>query len=145
MSIKVTFQNPRTGELRQVKVGFSWTLLLFATILGIPLFMRKLHGLGFVAVGLWLANIVLPEMVYGRDAKTLVAVAMFIVLIVFGIWIGMKGNELTGKKLLDLGWQLANPDSLEANYARQRWQLMPVTSHAETAQPSARSIDNVRF
>jgi hypothetical protein len=48
MAINVAFQNPTTGEIKSVKVGWSWLLLFLSGVFGIPLFMRKLTMWGFV-------------------------------------------------------------------------------------------------
>lgn len=44
----ITFKNELTGEMKQVKIGFSWILFFFPGFFGIPLFMRKLTGWGIV-------------------------------------------------------------------------------------------------
>jgi hypothetical protein len=42
--IKVTMKNPKTGESKEIKVGWSWILFLFSCFLGLPLFLRKLSS-----------------------------------------------------------------------------------------------------
>lgn len=53
MAVRAAFRNPRTGELREVKVGWSWTLFFFSGLFGLPLFLRGLHVWGalFLAYG----------------------------------------------------------------------------------------------
>ena len=46
--MKVQLKNTTTGEVVQIKVGWSWTLFFFSPFLGIPLFLRKLHVWGGV-------------------------------------------------------------------------------------------------
>ena len=46
--MQVVMKNPRTGQLRDVKIGWSWTLFLFSHFFGLPLFLRKLNMWGCV-------------------------------------------------------------------------------------------------
>jgi hypothetical protein len=117
--MKVVMKNPRTGELRQVKVGWSWVLFLFSAFLGIPLFLRRLYLLGALMVAV---NI--PSSILSNSATEQNPMGAFIGLGVqaaFLAYLGMKGNELTAKSLLDKGWIFAKPESLEAQYAASRW------------------------
>lgn len=135
MAIKVTFQHPKTGELKQVKIGFSWTLFFFATVLGIPLFMRKLTGLGFLALIICLANAILPELDADRDVRRLVSILTFNAAFGMNVWVAITGNEKTAKRLLERGWVFAHPHSPEAKLARQKWRL-PELSAAAPAAPA---------
>lgn len=136
MAIKVTFQHPKTGDLKQVKVGISWALFFFATALGIPLFMRKLVGLGFLALAICLVNAIVPELEADRDIKRLLSILTLNAAFGMNVWMAITGNEKTAKRLLERGWVLANPQSPEANLARQKWKLpnLPVSSAAASAQ-----------
>jgi hypothetical protein len=53
--MRVMLKNEKSGELKEVKVGWSWVLFLFSGFLGIPLFLRRLNGLGLVFLVLWAA------------------------------------------------------------------------------------------
>jgi len=44
----ITLVNHRTDELKNIKVGFSWVLFLFSSMLDIPLFLRRLHVWGAI-------------------------------------------------------------------------------------------------
>ncbi|ABS67503.1 conserved hypothetical membrane protein [Xanthobacter versatilis] len=133
--MNVVMKNPRTGELKAVKVGFSWILFLFSSVFGLPLFLRKLYMLGgFMAGWRVLAILVslLPIDPAMRDALTM---TIFVGDIGLMIWLGLKGNELTAKNLLDHGWIFAKPESLEAQYAMSRWKIeLPA---AQAPQPAA--------
>ena len=48
--MKVAMKNPKTGEVKEVKVGWSWTLFLFSCFFGLPLFLRKLNLWGGICV-----------------------------------------------------------------------------------------------
>ena len=37
------------------------------------------------------------------------------------IWLGIKGNEMTAKNYLELGWNFTNPDSDEGIFAKGKW------------------------
>ena len=52
--MKVAMTNPKTGEVREVKVGWSWILFLFSGFFGLPLFLRKLHVWGGIFLIIWL-------------------------------------------------------------------------------------------
>lgn len=137
MAIRVTFQHPKTGELKQIKVGFSWTLFFFATALGIPLFIRKLTGLGFLALIICLANAILPELDADRDVRRLLSVLTFNAAFGMNAWMAITGNEKTAKRLLEGGWVFAHPQSPEANLARQKWRLPEHPSVAPAASAQA--------
>ena len=55
--VNVTFRNPKTGELKQVKVGWSWILFLFSGLFGLPLFLRRLQMWGWLFFALWAVNL----------------------------------------------------------------------------------------
>ena len=55
----VSMKNPKIGEIKEVKVGFSWILFLFSGFFGLPLFLRKLYVWGGVFLALWVVNVIL--------------------------------------------------------------------------------------
>ncbi|WP_034627626.1 hypothetical protein [Desulfocurvibacter africanus] len=113
----VQFKNPRTGELKQVKIGWSWTLFFFSGFLGIPLFMRKLTTWGALMAGLWFLNMVTS--IYEPDA-----VAIFTLLFIgFAGFFGAKGNEMTAKNYLDNGWEIVDPSSDFVKMAKLKWKM----------------------
>jgi hypothetical protein len=119
--MQVALVNLKTGELKQVKIGWSWTLFFFSGVFGLPLFLRKLHVWGFVFLALWIVNLLGPFI--AGDGAVGVSSLMFFVLAGLEIWIAIKGNEMTAKNLLELGWSFADPLSEAARYARAKWGL----------------------
>ncbi|MFZ3033752.1 MAG: hypothetical protein WA138_07055, partial [Parvibaculum sp.] len=57
MAIHATFKNSKTGELKQVKIGWSWTLFFFSSLFGLPLFLRRLYVWGAVELILWVVYV----------------------------------------------------------------------------------------
>ncbi len=121
--MKVLIKNPKTGELKSVKIGWSWTLFLFSSVFGIPLFLRKLYVLGTIMV-LWRFFVIFANAVDPSDQHPSTAgVIALLTEIVIVVWLGVKGNEYTAKNYLERGWVFARPDSLEAQYAMSRWNI----------------------
>ena len=104
----IPFKNPKTGEIKKIELGFSWTLFAFS-FCGIPLFVRKLNVWGAVFIFLWFLNFLIPNLIVA-----LVSVGL-------QIWVAFKGNELTAKNYLEHGWEFAEPDSELTKMAKQRW------------------------
>lgn len=119
--MKVALKNPKTGELKAVKIGFSWVLVLFSGVFGLPLFLRQLYGLGaFMAA--WRVFVILISIIpMSADAREGLVPLLFVVDVGLVVWLGLKGNEYTGKNLLNRGGVFAKPDSLEAQFAASRW------------------------
>ncbi len=44
-----------------------------------------------------------------------------LVFIGLQIWLGIKGNEMTAKNYLELGWHFTNPNSDEVKFAKGKW------------------------
>lgn len=112
---------PGRGELKEVKVGFSWTLLFLSPIFGIPLFMRGLSQWGqamFV-----LAAIQLPELFIDTEKWHNIALIGTVLAIGCAIYLGFKGNEITAKHLLDNGWDFAEDDNHATQLAKMRWSV----------------------
>ena len=115
--MKVQLKNTTTGEVVQIKVGWSWTLFFFSPFLGIPLFMRKLHVWGGVFFGFNAFHFVLLNI----DPISFVLFQLIFVGMI--IWIAIKGNEMTAKNLLERGYEFVDPDSDVVRFAKVRWGL----------------------
>ena len=100
MAFHVALQNSKTGELRQIKIGWNWILFFFSSFAGIPLFRRKLVAWGCVFFALNVAAIIFQSM----GSKTAVfGVLILIIQIVLACYVAAKGNQMTAKALLDRG------------------------------------------
>lgn len=128
MAIRVSFINPRTNEKMKIKIGWSWVLFFGASIFGIPFFARKLNNLGFVFLAVAFLNWLLPEIPRDPDAQNALALAMAVLTVGMNTWIAIKGNAMTARNLLDLGWEFEAPSSPEAMIAKQTWGLLPGTT-----------------
>lgn len=121
--MQVTFRNIKTGELKRVKVGWSWTLFFFSGFFGLPLFLRKLNNIGCVFLALWAMHVIVPWIIPNEADAGIFAVSLSIVFIGLQVWVGLKGNEMTAKNYLEQGWEFSSPASDEASYARTKWGL----------------------
>lgn len=121
MRTLVPFVNPRTGEQRNVKVGWSWTLFWFSGFFGFPFFYRKVWNWGFAYAAFWFAYQVAIYLVQ----NVFITLAMSLVSIGLAIFAGLKGNEITAKQHLDEGWHFAYPEANATRYAKIQWHLAP--------------------
>lgn len=118
--VKVTMKNPKTGELKEVKIGWSWTLFLFSGFFGLPLFLRKLYVWGGVFLALWILSFALVGFTDGDAPADWILTFIFFGLEIF---VAIKGNELTAKNYLELGWEFTEPDSDTVRMAKGKWGL----------------------
>ena len=123
MATYVSLVNDRTGEVKRVKVGWSWVLFLFSGFLGIPLFARKLYrqGIGFLI--LWILTFVALAN-SPADAAIFIFAFYGVLSLAFQIMAGVSGNKMTGIKYLEKGWSFQEADGVEATVARHNWKLV---------------------
>lgn len=130
----VMFKHFTTGEIKSLKVGFSWTTLFFAGFLGIPLWIRKLYGHAAICTAGWIGNLIIQIVYegtrYGPDKKNLAAFIVFysLVFLVYQIWLAFNANEMAGKNYLREGWKFADPSNSTTEYAIRAWRLSPPIS-----------------
>ena len=123
MAVFVNFKHEKSGERRSVKVGWSWTLFLFSGILGIPLFLRRLHVWGGVMLALWMVNLVGPSVAVTDEDVFVLELACQIGFVALGVFFGVKGNEMTAKNYLENGWSFSDPDDDATTFAKGKWGL----------------------
>jgi hypothetical protein len=138
MAIKAAMQNSQTGEIRHVKVGWSWVLFLFSGFFGIPLFRRNLTTWGRLFLSF---NVTYFLTVWSHGA-----LANFIFFVVFAaqsallFLLGAKGNEITAKTWLSEGWQFADPSADATKLAKLQWGISDrppnLPSSAEQVAPT---------
>jgi hypothetical protein len=114
MKILIGFKNQKTGEIKNVKCGWSWTLFLWSGVFGIPLFLRRLNVWGSVFLVLWVVNLL-------AGGSPDIAVILFAIFLILQIWLGIKGNEMTAKNYLEHDWIIAEPDSEFTKMAKKKW------------------------
>ena len=119
--MKVAMTNPKTGEVKEVKVGWSWILFLFSGFFGLPLFLRKLHVWGGIFLILWIVYIIAPSIMQNEEEALGLMILLNLVFLGLQIWLGIKGNEMTAKNYLELGWNFTNPDSDEVKFTKGKW------------------------
>lgn len=125
----VRLRNERTGELKEVKVGFSFTLFFLSQFLGVPLFLRKLNAWGATMAALcllyWFLNFFPmpddnPDMLTGTDILFLV---ITLAILGLSIFLGVSGNEMTAKHMLENGWEFADQEDQATEFAKMKWSL----------------------
>lgn len=124
--MQVRLRNERTGETKDVNIGWSWTLFLFSWFLGLPLFLRKLPMWGATMLVLCIFYWVLDAFRLDGDQITQIDILYFFVSFVIlglSIFFGIKGNELTAKNLLENGWKFAAEEDQTTHFARTKWSL----------------------
>jgi hypothetical protein len=119
----VDLVNQRSGEHKSVKVGFSWVLLFFSGVLGIPLFLRRLYVWGAVFLVFWILYILLPQILPDTAHSAGIYLLLCIVFLALQIWIAVKGNEMTAKSLLENGWSFSSPNAQASRFAMTKWNL----------------------
>jgi hypothetical protein len=120
-SMHVVMRNTKTGELREVGTGWSWVLFLFSSVLGLPLFLRRLNVWGFVFLALWAVGIIAPSLPADDDDALGLVLVLFLIGNGMSIWLGIKGNEMTAKNYLENGWEFAKPDDDVTKMAKAKW------------------------
>jgi len=118
--MKVAMKNPKTGEIKEVKVGWSWTLFLFSGLFGLPLFLRKLYIWGAIFFALWIVNMVAPSALPENEGLVL-SISLGVIFLALEIFVGIKGNEMTAKNYLENNWTFVEPDSELTKMAKMRW------------------------
>lgn len=120
--MRIAMKNPKTGEIKEVKLGWSWTLLLFSGFFGLPLFLRRLHIWGAIFLALWLVNLIVPSLASAEDGA-FVLLAISLVGIGLQVFLAIKGNEMTAKNYLENGWTFVEPEGELTRLAKARWDI----------------------
>ena len=122
MKAQVPFKNPATGEVKTVKVGFSWVMFFFSPLFGLPFFMRGLPSLGArLMLGTVGAPIFLGTIRSFTEGVTLAVVAALTSMVLFGF----IGNKVTAQHYLKKGWSFAEPNGAATAEGCKRWRLTP--------------------
>ena len=138
--MRVPLRNKATGEIKFQKIGWSWTCLFFAPVLGIPLFMRRLNIWGGIILGpdhpdiaASLSNVAVVLQAEDNRAAALLGRALAIQEKVLG-----PNHPETAKTLNNLAGVLANANRFDEAEALYRPALAIVEealgpAHAQTA------------
>ena len=126
MSKLVAFQNPKNSAVETVKIGFSWTSFMFADVLGIPLFNRRLYGWGvFMLIWSVVLSMLWLESFNGNSSPWLGTMIFFGFFI--KLFLGFRANQMAAKNYIKNGWKFTYPDALETKLGQTRWGLLNVT------------------
>ena len=121
--MQITLRHAGTGDSRVVKTGWSWSLFFASGFLGLPLFFRGLALWGTIMMVAWCLRVAAPLYAgTGANGNTLDWI-LTTILMALCVFFGLKGNALTAKRYLSLGYDFADPDGAEARAAAQSWGL----------------------
>jgi hypothetical protein len=122
--------NPFSGEIKQLNVGWSCTCFIFSSTFGIPLFLRELNVWGAVmcciSILLIYKNMLILSsnlFVINRFVLDFMGLTLALLGLGLSIWLGISANKLYGLKLLEKGWLFSEPNSKETLFAKEQWEI----------------------
>jgi len=119
----IRFKHKPSGKERRVSTGFAWDLFLFAGILGVPLFWRRLSSWGAAVLVLWLLVVVVGSVRVNAQATETAQLILFGIFLVLQIGLGFYGNRLTARTLLEHGWTIEQPNDSGTKRVIEKWRL----------------------
>jgi hypothetical protein len=128
-SEKVLLRNPKSGAVKQIKVGWSWTIFFFDWL---ALFVRGMYPWSALFMVFFIANILLRS--------NMAIIPLLIIELGVKVYLCVKGNELMAKQHLENGWEFAEPDAEATRHARSQWGLAPSTASHAAIRPVLTSM-----
>jgi hypothetical protein len=105
--MSVSLRHPRTGEIKVMQEGWSWSCCIGSGILGLPLFRRGLQIWGSVMV---VFNIVALIVGFGSSENAVTLYGWLTVIWIGAcVFFGMKANQMAIDRYVSLGWEFTDP------------------------------------
>ena len=119
--MQTTLRHRGTGDVKVLDTGWSWSIFLGASFLGLPLFMRGLAFWGVVMLVAWTARLAIPHLgVSAADQDTLEWIHT-IAVSGLALFLGFKGNALSVNHYVACGYEEDGVESLDDRVAGQLW------------------------
>ena len=119
----IRFKHKPSGKERRVATGFAWDLFLFAGVLGVPLFWRRLSSWGAAVLVLWLLVVIVGSVRVNAQATETAQLVLFAIFLVVQTGLGFYGNRLTARGLLHSGWTIDQPNESGTKRVIEKWKL----------------------
>jgi len=123
----VYFEHPESGKMESLIVGFNFILLFFGFIFfGLLLYLRGLIKWGVFFTILNIVPLVIfsrPNDLFSDKTQSIIIISFGLIVAVCQIYLGIKGNELTAKKLIKKGYHFVQPESEKVILAKKRWNI----------------------
>lgn len=117
MTLMIPFKKTKSGEIKRVKLGISWTTFFF-NYLGIVFFLRGVWSWGVISLIINAIYALVALSLESTESHMVAYVAVFI-----NTWIAVKSNEWTAKFYLNHGYEAYEPESDETRLAYSVWSL----------------------
>lgn len=117
--MNIALRHSSTGNIKFIDTGWSWSIFLGASFLGLPLFFRGLALWGTVMLLLWSLELAVPFVALSNEGT--LEWLLNIATVGSCLYLGYRGNALTAKHFVACGYEFAKPDSSEARIAAERW------------------------
>lgn len=117
--MQIALRHHGTGNMRFIDTGWSWSLFLGASFLGLPLFFRGMAMWGTLMMVLWCLKLAVS---LTSAPETLDWILTFVVTGAC-LFLGFQGNAMSARHFVACGYDFAYPDSTEARIAAEQWGL----------------------
>ncbi len=121
--MRIALSHPGTGDTRFVETGWSWTLFWFAGFFGLPLFFRGLALWGAVMATIWSMQVAASTLAVTSERAASMHWLLGLASLGLCLYLGFQGNALTARHLFACGYDFSKPDSAEARFAMDSWNL----------------------
>ncbi len=120
----VYFKNKKTGQIESLYIGFNFFLFFWCIwLFGLFLYLRGLKKWGIVFTVIDLVYIFIRVYSKGGTEDPFLKYLVPIVGCICSIYIGIKGNELTGRHLLNNEYEFADNEKNNIELAKKKWHI----------------------